>query len=80
MADKRRIQPVLNRKRLYGADQPVRRGAVRPASHLETTLYVKIALLALAAAAFLGAAVIGVSPSPGPRMGMLISLPWDDLR
>jgi hypothetical protein len=43
-------------------------------------LYVKIALLALAAAAFLGAAVIGVSPSPGPRMGMLISLPWDDLR
>ena len=43
-------------------------------------MYVKIALLALAAAAFLGAAVIGVSTSPGPRMGMLISLPWDDLR
>jgi hypothetical protein len=80
MADKHRIQPGLNRKRLHRADQPVRRGAVCPTSHLETTLYVKIALLALAAAAFLGAAVIGVSPSPGPRMGMLIPLPWDDLR
>jgi hypothetical protein len=80
MADKRRIQPGLNRKRLNRADQTVRCGITRRACHLETTLYVKIALLALAAAAFLGAAVIGVSPSPGPRMGMLISLPWDDLR
>jgi hypothetical protein len=80
MANKQRIQLGLNRKPLHRADQPVRRGIARPASHPETTVYVKIALLALAAAAFLGAAVIGVSPSPGPRMGMLISLPWDDLR
>ncbi len=43
-------------------------------------MYVKIALLALAAAAFLGAAVIGVSPTPGPRLGMFIPLPWVDVR
>ena len=40
-------------------------------------VYVKIALLALAAVvAFLGAAVIGVPSSPERRVGMFISLPW----
>jgi hypothetical protein len=44
-------------------------------------VYVKIALLALAAVvAFLGAAVIGVPSSPERRIGMFISLPWADQR
>ena len=43
-------------------------------------MYLKIALLALAAAAaFLGAAVVGVPSSP-ERVGMLILLPWENLR
>lgn len=44
-------------------------------------VYLKIALLALAAvAAFLGAAVVGVPSSPERRVGMFISLPWADQR
>jgi hypothetical protein len=44
-------------------------------------VYLKIALLALAAAAaFLGAAVVGVPSSPERRIGMVISLPWENLR
>ncbi len=44
-------------------------------------MYLKIALLALAAAAaFLGAAVVGVPSSPERRVGMLISLPWANPR
>jgi hypothetical protein len=42
-------------------------------------VYLKIALLALAAAgAFLGAAVVGV-PSTPERVGMFITLPWGNL-
>ena len=44
-------------------------------------MYLKIALLALAAVvAFVGAAVIGVPSSPERRIGMFISLPWVDQR
>ncbi len=43
-------------------------------------MYVKISLLALAAAAaFLGAALVGVPSSPERRIGMFISLPWTNL-
>ena len=80
MADKCRIQPVLTRKGIHRADQPARRHVARAAAIRRRRVYVKIALLALAAAAFLAAAVIGVSPTPGPRLGMFIPLPWVDVR
>jgi hypothetical protein len=44
-------------------------------------VYLKIALLAAAAAAaFLGAALVSVPSSPERKIGMIIPLPWVNLR